>query len=71
MTDRSAPGGERRRRRVRAGVEIPSDQLGDGEIRVQQKQEDGSFAGLDCDIEKDFDTVTITMDEPAGFRVQF
>ncbi|WP_294246291.1 hypothetical protein [uncultured Chryseobacterium sp.] len=52
-------------------VEIPSDQLGDGGIRVQQKQEDGSFAGLECDIEEDFDTVTITMNEPADFRVQF
>ncbi|WP_100074077.1 hypothetical protein [Chryseobacterium camelliae] len=52
-------------------IEIPKDEIGDREITVQLKQEDGTYAKMDCDIESDFNTVRISMDMPVDFRVQF
>ncbi|WP_294276412.1 hypothetical protein [uncultured Chryseobacterium sp.] len=52
-------------------IEIPKDEIGDGEVTVKLKQEDGTYADMDCNIESDFNTVRISMDMPVDFRVQF
>ncbi|WP_295230719.1 hypothetical protein [uncultured Chryseobacterium sp.] len=52
-------------------IEIPKDEIGDGEVTVKLKQEDGTYADMDCDIESDFNKVRISMDMPVDFRVQF
>ncbi|MDQ1096033.1 MULTISPECIES: hypothetical protein [Chryseobacterium] len=52
-------------------IEIPKDEIGDADITVQLKQEDGTYAEMDSDIEADFNTVRISMDIPVDFRVQF
>lgn len=52
-------------------IDISKDEIGFGEIRVQERKDDEIYDDADYEIEDNFDTVTVKMKKPADIRVNF
>jgi hypothetical protein len=52
-------------------LEIPKEEVGFGEIKVQKKQDDETLAEIDCEIIDDLNQIKIILDDPQDIRVNF
>lgn len=52
-------------------IEIPKDEVDFGDIKVQEKKEDGTYAGADCELIDETTRITIKMETPVNIRVSF
>jgi len=52
-------------------LEIPKDEIGFGEIKLQKKQDDNSLSEIDAEIIDDLNQVKIILETPENVRVNF
>jgi len=52
-------------------IEIPKEEIGFGDIEVQQKKDDGLYSKAEYNVEEDINKVTIKMKQPIDIRVNF
>ncbi|MCY0970782.1 hypothetical protein [Chryseobacterium wangxinyae] len=52
-------------------LEIPKEEVGFGEIKVQKKQEDETLSEMEYEITDDLNHVKITLENPQDIRVNF
>ncbi len=52
-------------------LEIPKEEVGFGEIKVQKKQEDETLSEIKYEITDDLNHVKITLENPQDIRVNF
>ncbi|SEM31380.1 hypothetical protein [Chryseobacterium taichungense] len=52
-------------------IDISKEEIGFGEITVQEKTDDETFTDADYEIKDDLNKVTIKMKKPADIRVNF
>ena len=52
-------------------LEIPKEEVGFGEIKVQKKQEDETLSEMEYEITDDLNHVKITLESPQDIRVNF
>ncbi|MCD9856694.1 hypothetical protein LUD75_18365 [Epilithonimonas sp. JDS] len=52
-------------------IEIPKEEIGFGDIEVQQKKDDGLYSKAEFNVEEDINKVTIKMKQPIDIRVNF
>ncbi|MCY0976519.1 hypothetical protein PGH12_05075 [Chryseobacterium wangxinyae] len=52
-------------------LEIPKEEIGFGEIKVQKKQEDETLSEMEYEITDDLNHVKITLENPQNIRVNF
>ncbi|WP_027387800.1 hypothetical protein [Chryseobacterium gregarium] len=52
-------------------IEIPKDEVDFGDIKVQEKKEDGTFAAANPELIDESTRITIRMETPADIRVSF
>ncbi|MBW7674809.1 hypothetical protein [Chryseobacterium chendengshani] len=52
-------------------LEIPKDEIGFGDVRLQKKQDDGSLAKIDAEIIDDLKQIKIILESPQDIRVNF
>jgi len=52
-------------------IEIPKDEVDFGDIKVQEKKEDGTYTAADCELIDETTRITIKMETPVDVRVSF
>jgi hypothetical protein len=52
-------------------IDISKDEIGFGEIKVQEKTDDDTYQEADYELEDNLDTISIRMKNPADIRVNF
>jgi len=52
-------------------LEIPKEEVGFGEIKIQKKQEDETLSEMEYEITDDLNQVKITVENPQDIRVNF
>lgn len=52
-------------------LEIPKDEIGFGEVKLQKKQDDDTFAEIDAEIIDDLKQIKIILKNPQDIRVNF
>ncbi|KUJ53362.1 hypothetical protein [Chryseobacterium sp. JAH] len=52
-------------------LEIPKDEIGFGDVKLQKKNDDGTLAEIDAEIIDDLIQIKIIMENPQDIRVNF
>jgi hypothetical protein len=52
-------------------LEIPKDEIGFGDVKLQKKQDDGTLAEIDAEIIDDLIKIKIILENPQDIRVNF
>ncbi|MCJ8152649.1 hypothetical protein MKJ01_02590 [Chryseobacterium sp. SSA4.19] len=52
-------------------IEIPKDEIDFGDIKVQEKKQDGAYSSTSCELVDESTMITIKMETPADIRVSF
>lgn len=52
-------------------IEILKEEIGFGDIEVQEKKDDGLYSKAEFNVEEDINKVTIKMKQPIDIRVNF
>ena len=52
-------------------IEIPKEEIGFGDIEVQEKKDDGHYSKAEYNVEEDINKVTVKMKKPNDIRVNF
>lgn len=52
-------------------LEIPKDEIGFGDVKLQKKQDDGTLAEIDAEIADDLKQIKIIVKNPLDIRVNF
>ncbi|MCU7616918.1 hypothetical protein NZ698_06895 [Chryseobacterium sp. PBS4-4] len=52
-------------------LEIPKDEIGFGDVKLQKKNDDGTLAEIDAEIINDLRQIKIIMENPQDIRVNF
>jgi hypothetical protein len=52
-------------------LEIPKDEIGFGDVKLQKKNDDGTLAEIDAEIIDDLKQIKIILENPQDIRVNF